>query len=288
MSEPNQIHPIEVCEGILRSERHYNVEHEILQSENTIIDRLLSRRLELVDAYSELHSKLAHRANALEVFLGVVVRTAAFWNPDEIDQARAGRERLKKVNQLIAMKAAEVSSLLHERSQLHDHSGFSADTHYHVCGVVEEAAADNCLFDLWVKKSLRALRGQFDLKYWPSLSAFMRVVAEDAEKAELQANDPVTAAATGGMRASLADFFKALLEAIEENRAGGFGSLPRDLKLTDNSIASLANCALDLSPDDVVDGAYVKRLRQREREIRRKGNVETLEAYRTKDHFTPL
>lgn len=52
---------------------------------------------------------------------------------------------------------------------------------------------------------------------------------------------------------------------IEENGVGNYGHLPRRFKLTDNALASFANCALDLGPDDLVDGAYVKRRRQRER-----------------------
>lgn len=93
----------------------------------------------------------------------------------------------------------------------------------------------------------------------------MRVLATDADCARLEATDPLTAAATTATRPSLADFFKALFAAIEENSAENYGQLPRGLKLTDNTLASLANCALGLDPDDLVDGPYVKRLRQRER-----------------------
>ncbi|HRK23036.1 MAG TPA: hypothetical protein PLX06_14555, partial [Fimbriimonadaceae bacterium] len=64
---------------------------------------------------------------------------------------------------------------------------------------------------------------------------------------------------------SKADFFKALFAAIDENSANSYGQLPRDFKLTDRTLASFANCALDLGPDDLVDDAYMKRLRQRER-----------------------
>jgi hypothetical protein len=35
----------------------------------------------------------------------------------------------------------------------------------------------------------------------------------------------------------------------------------------------LANCALDLGPDDLADGDYVKRLRQRARDSARRARV---------------
>ncbi|MFX9150183.1 hypothetical protein ABTN49_19345, partial [Acinetobacter baumannii] len=54
-------------------------------------------------------------------------------------------------------------------------------------------------------------------------------------------------------------------EAIECNRQKEYGFLPNDFKLTDNTIATLANCALALEPKEMIDGLYVKNFRSRER-----------------------
>lgn len=131
--------------------------------------------------------------------------------------------------------------------------------------MIEAASQHNHLFKSYVQERLDALRGQFDLEYWPSLGECLQELASDAEKAVMEATDPLTAAATTAARPSRADFFKALFTAIEENSARSYGQLPRGFKLTDRTLASLANCALDLGPDDPVDDAYMKRLRQRER-----------------------
>lgn len=254
-----------LCEDILRSEKHYNIEHNILPSETAVADRLLTRRLELAGAYKELYDKLHGRPAAVRAFLGALLRTAAFWNPEQIVAARGNRERLGNVNRQIASKAAELAKLLEARSELHNHSCFTTNTHYHVCEVIEAAAKDNYLFGSYVREALHALRGQFDLKYWPTLNDVLEELARDAEEASLEATNPITSAATTAMRSSRADFFKALFAAIEEN-SHNRGLLPRGFKLTDNTLASFTNCALDLGPDDLVDGAYVKRLRQRERD----------------------
>lgn len=179
--------------------------------------------------------------------------------------ARSTRSELADVNQQIATRAAELAELLERRSELHNCSGFSSNTHYHVCDVIEAASESNYLFNSWVKDRLAALSGQFDLKYWPSLRQFVDVIASDAHDASTEATDPLTAAGTEAARASRADFFKALFQAIDENSACNYGQLPAGFKLTDNTLASLRNCALDCGPDELVDGAYVKRLRQRER-----------------------
>lgn len=265
MSAPQPATPQKICESILNEEKQYNIEHEILPSENAVVDRLLSRGLELKEAYEELHEKLHKHPPALKVFLGLLLSTAAFWSPEKITKARSERDELAHINQQIARKATELAELLERRSDLHNTSGFSSSTHYHVCDVIEAACKNNYLFQSYIKERLDALTGQFDLKYWPSLSQFLQVISSDAEHASMEAADPLTAAATAAVRPSRADFFKALFAAIEENSAENYGQLPRGFKLTDNTLASLANCVLEFGPDDLADGAYVKRLRQRER-----------------------
>lgn len=259
-------HPKQICENILIGGRRYNIEHRILPSENALADRLLARGIELTEAYDELHDKLHAHPHAQQVFLGLVLSTAAFWSPEKIARARAARGDLGTVNQQIAKKAAELAGLLQQRSDLHNTSGFSAGTHYHVCEVIEAAAKSNHLFTSYVQERLDALHGQFDLKYWPSLSDFLLELASDAEDAVMEATDPLTAAATVASRPSRADFIKALLAAIDENSERNHGQLPNDFKVTDNTLASLASCVLDLGAEDLVDGPYVKRLRQRERD----------------------
>lgn len=267
MSSTQPTNQQKICEEILIEEKRYNVEHNILPSENAVVARLLARGIELKDAYEELHTKLDAHPPALRVFLRLVLSSAAFWNLEEIEEARAARDDLENVNQQIAKKAEVLDSLLRKRSELHNTSGFSSNTHYHVCEVIEGASQDNYLFQSYVQERLHALHYQFDLKYWPSMSEFLRELASDAAEANIQATDPLTAAATLATRPSKADFFKALFAAIEENSAKNYGRLPRCFKVSDNTLASLANCALDLGPNDLVDGPYVKRFRQRERNV---------------------
>jgi len=101
-----------------------------------------------------------------------------------------------------------------------------------------------------------------------ALPEIVQAIGLDADRAGVAATNELTRAATTGSRGSRADFFKALIAAIEERCTGSHAELPRGFRLSDNSLASLANCALDLGADELVDGAYVKRLRQRQRENR--------------------
>jgi hypothetical protein len=261
--------PQAACEQLLIEGVRYNVEHKILPSENAIAERLLARRTELKDAYEEMHGKLHSNPSALKTLLQLVLYTAAFWNPEQAIRARGDRDELTQLNKQISRKASELAALLEKRSELHNTSGFTSDTMHHVCEVIEEASTGNQLFEWNLKDRLHALCGQFDYKYWPSLDEFLQALAADADAACVEASDPLTAATTMGSRAGLTDFFRALFAAIDENSADNHGLLPIGFKLTDNTLATLANCALGLGPDELVDAAHVKRFRQRERDSRK-------------------
>lgn len=259
----------EICEALLRAERSDRIEKAILPSEVKVIDQLLGRGIELEEAYVELHSKLHDHSPALKVFFDQLLSTAAFWNPEANLEARKGRSRLIEVNRQIVEKATELADLLNERTELKNHSGFSCETHYHPVEVIHAAAEKNYSYVNWVKEKLDSITGQFDLKYWPSLSEVIQVIADDAARATPLPHDAVTDAGTEGSRAGLDGTFKAFFVALEDSSARNHGFLPCTFELTDRSVANLMSCALGLGPDKVIDSTYVKRLRQRQRERER-------------------
>ena len=246
------------------------MDKHILPSEVAVIDRLLGRRPELEDAYFELHEKLNDHPQALHVFFESVLAIAAFWNPEANFESREQRARLFELNHLIASKAGELADLVDERTELKNHSGFSCDTHYHPIYLIHAAAEHNYMYEHWVKDRLQQITGQFDLKYWPSIGEVLRALADDAARAKPVPHDAVTEAGTEGNRSALADTFKAFFVALEEVSAAHYGFIPRGFELTDRSVASLLSCSLGLGLDETVDSAYVKRLRQRQREKSRR------------------
>lgn len=257
---------IQTCEDILRKSIEYNTEHKILRSETAVAECLLARKVELRDAYLELHDKLGSKPPALEVFLGVLLSVAAFWNPDQLKEARSQRKRLEEINDSISNIASELANLLEQRSAIENASAFGSDTHYSCINVIVEAATGNHQFNSWVKEDLKNLSARFDLKYWPSIGEFVQEISRDASVAEVAPHDPITLASTSSRRNSLADFLRAMRTAIHENSVSNYGQIPDDFRLTDGTLASLTNCVLDLQPDAIIDGQYVKRLRQRDRE----------------------
>lgn len=253
------------CERVLREIRAYNVEHKILPNGVKIIDRLLNQSADLSRAFAELDEKLTNHPQALSVFFDMLISIADIWNPKANIKARDARSQLVMVNRDIAKTAEHLAKLLDRRDDLHNKSGFYSETHYHPVDVLDTAAADNYIYKNWVHKEIRLLANRFDLKYWPTLSQCIRVIAKDAAIASPIAADDITYVATRGKRSSVADTFKSFIVALEDEQKSGCGLLPRDFELTDRSIADLVSCALNLSWDDAKDSEYVKRLRQRMR-----------------------
>lgn len=251
----------EKCEQYLNKVKKYNIDHEILPSENKIIDRLLSRTLDMAPVYDELVKKFTDRQ--YKIFIDVILSSAAFWNPDAAKKYRKDKAELLAVNNLISQTASELANALSKREKLNNSSGFSSDTYYHICDVIDAASHGNGHYEGFLRKELKSLSYQFDLKYWPSLSSLSKVIAVDAEASNVRATDPLTEAATSSGRTSKSDFLRAFLASINENTFHVGNGLPAGVKITDSSFSVIINCALDLDIDEIVDSSYVKGVRQK-------------------------
>lgn len=256
------------CEDILRCEKDYNIRHAVAPRETAIADRLLGRGPELAEAYAELHAKLSEHPGALRRFLQVLLNCAAYWDAPALLRAREARLQLQQVNASIRQHAAALAELLEQRSQLRNASALSDGTLYHPVALIAQAGRGHHRFEHWVEGPLGKVRSEFDLKYWPTLADLMRALADDAGRATVEATDPLTEAGISSRNPSLSDAFRALLAAIEEACETPASDLPTDFRLSDASLASLMSCALDLGPDQLVDAAYVKGIRQRDRKRR--------------------
>ena len=120
-----------------------------------------------------------------------------------------------------------------------------------------------------MKEDVDRLQYQYDLKYWPQLSEVVHAIGTDAERAEVTATDPATAAATESRKSGRSDFVRALLARLDDNRVRECGFIPNDFALSDSGMASLVNCGLDLASDELVDADFIKRFRQRQRQARK-------------------
>lgn len=255
----------EICEGILRRHIESNTQQDMLASETEVARRLLARSSELDEAYAEVYSKLHGKPYVLDIFMGMLLSLQAFWSREDIAEARRDRSALQEVNESIEQLASELAELLQRRTHLHNTSGFTSSTLYHVVDVIDRANQGNGFYSSHLRNKLLPLANQYDLKYWPGLAACLRVLAQDAAAAELEATDPLTEAATMSSRPSTSDSVWAFLAFIEDSKGDFEGRLPVDFKLTDKTMADLLNVVLDLSPENLLTSERIKGVRHRAR-----------------------
>jgi hypothetical protein len=260
---------VQHCETLLRTMMEDLQAKCIWPNVRSIIDGMLKRRIELTDVYEEVYTSLAQAPRALYIFWDAFVHAADGWNPEKNRAARQAREELVGINSRISELADQMAALLCRRDDLHNHSGFSSDTHYHILDIVHEASEHNDLYESYVKDDMDRLQYQYDLKYWPALSEVVQAIGIDAERAEVTANDPATAVATESRKSGRSDFVKAFLARIDDNRVRECSFIPNSFALSDSSLASLVNCGLDLKVEELVDADFIKRFRQRQRQAKR-------------------
>jgi len=234
----------------------------------SIINGMLKRRIELIEVYVEVHASLTQAPRALYMFWDVFLHSADGWNPQKNRAARQYREELVGVNRRISELADQLAALLDRRDTIHNYTGFRSNTQYHILDILHEASEHNGLYDSYVKEDVERLQYQYDLKYWPPLSEVVQAISTDAERAEVTAADPATAAATESRKSGRSDFVRALMARLDDNRVRECGFIPNDFALSDSGMASLVNCGLDLASDELVDADFIKRFRQRQRQAR--------------------
>lgn len=260
---------VQHCETLLREMMESFRAKGIWPNVQSIIDCMLKRRIELMEVYEEVHASLSQKHRALYMFWDVFVHAADGWNPEKNRAARQAREDLISVYTQISELADQLATLLDRRDHLHNHSGFSSSTQSQILDIVHEASEHNGLYESYVKPDVERLLYQFEPKYWPTLSEVIQAIGIDAEMAEVTANDPATEAGTASRKSGRSDFVRAFLPRIDDNRVRECGFIPNSFALSDGSLASLVNCGLGLSVDELVDADFIKRFRQRERQVKK-------------------
>ncbi|MEO1326517.1 MAG: hypothetical protein AAFV47_07620 [Pseudomonadota bacterium] len=256
--------PVQFCEQRLQAERAYNVEHNIWPSVNRIIDRVLRRTGEMAPVYREICGTLT--PDAVRRLLTVLIEIPAIWNQDYIQRARAAFRRHRELQERVETLSCELAECLREQGELNNTSGYSTCEYVDIVDAIDQAAVHNGHYTSFVQEKLKSLQYQFDDKYWPDLSDIVEVIGISALNATVVPTDSITEAATSSPRPSLADSCRAVMEAVERAKGPSMHDLPSFFRLSDASIATVVNVTTDLGVDDLIDAAYIKRLRQRDRE----------------------
>lgn len=233
----------------------------IFVSEQSVINCLIHRELECKTAFSELINGL--ECFQWQAYLSVIISTAAIWNPEETNKLREIDKELCKLNESIASNAQQLAADLRNRTNLCNDYGFDTDTTYHILELIDYASAGNGHYQSWIRDKIQPLRGQFDLKYWPSVDEIVDAISDDALKSAVTPTSEITREAISSRKSSTRDFLRALSEALRQNSESYHAFIPDDFRLSGRSISTLVNCVLNLNENRCIDESYIKSTRHK-------------------------
>ncbi|WP_324724470.1 hypothetical protein [Lelliottia sp. JS-SCA-14] len=228
-----------------------------------VFERFIERHKEMQPVYRELAANGVTDIklwNLLEQF----IFSGAFSKEESHAELRADYDELVALNDSISEASTKLAEMIERRSEIINQSGhFHCDWTYSLSDLIDEAGSGNAHYDGFLRDELQPLK-QYDLKYWPGIADILHVIG--LEHVEIEFADQSTAAIINARRPSKTDYFRALFDHISDLKTGDWYSLPRNFKMTDNSLATVCNVALNFPADDLVDADFVKRTRHRLKE----------------------
>ena len=251
MSTNSKSEAISLCENALANILAENAERNIQPKTNEIITRMLSHRLLLKEVYEEISEKLGGSPELIQAFFEICLRAARLYNQSEVNNSKAEYKSLKTINSEIAKVADKLKALMAEREQLESNS-HSCGAHYHIADLVCAAAKTNGK-DHFLSKAeivLEDLADVCEFKNWPTLEEIIGEIGKDASAVKAYTRDKNLRAETVGQRYSNTSFWKALQNDIDVGKKAYVNRIPPGFEITNQALATLTNCLLDLNEED--------------------------------------
>ncbi|MFC4701520.1 hypothetical protein ACFO4O_15265 [Glaciecola siphonariae] len=232
-------------------------------SEIPVIERILDRFDELTPLWVELNSKLSF--NARYDFIDCVLGLIIFAKPDSFIEARQVAKELHAINTDIANTAGHLADLLSSQSEMSESSGFTSDIYYSIKDPINDAAntAQNYLFESYPKEKLNQLFGRYDLKYWPSLPQIIRAIADNANQADVYANNEITSVGTQSQRASSVDCIRAFYTALGNFTVHDSRMVEKVMTFPNPAIVGLLNIVYDWKDEEILSDEQLKNYKSR-------------------------
>lgn len=235
------------------------------RSDYAVIKRLIERYSEL-----EPHVKVMYQTLTIPQmnrFIDLVIDAVALGNESEVEEVRTAPKELKVINDNISKLAFELAEQLDKRTQLHEKTSFTSNTHYALFKLIEDAGQSNYMFESYLKESLRNTVGPYDLRYYPSISQIVTQLGIDAQNASIETSSELDLILTRTERPSSADQIRAILRTVQFSKENDGDSccfkIPDDFELSNQAIAAFVNAAFDIPFDKLVDDLQVRNAKRK-------------------------
>ncbi len=259
--------PKAFCKAFILRELENNKKREIWMSYWPTMKRLADRADELesvfneiVDSfgYSDKYEGVPPSNTYVWLILEHVWFSSDFCREDVVD-ARVNFRELNEIKDTIVELSSKLAFSLRRQDELYERSGFQRSDYQAVDDMIELASSDNYLFQSYLSDKLKALSGQYDLKYWPSRADVVEAISDFEVVQPCPRHFELPSAVINGRASDIKDFVLAF-DGSFDNESNG---LPVGFRFSNKAMAEIINIVLNLSSEKLASPDAIKTVRNR-------------------------
>jgi hypothetical protein len=254
--------PISFCEEFTKQELFDLKENEIWNSWHPVMERLLSRSVEMKPVYFEIFDKLGCSLDfcspELRLTLEAIWASGKLFNQDTISHKRKVQKELSQLHMDIPRLTSELSKALIRQRELQNTEDFRLGKYISLVGLISLAGKSNGHYSGWIDEELKKLDDEYDGKYWPEPEDLITAIGDFESSRDFPTQGYLPEEVMSGRKSIIKDFVLGLDSDIYRCR-----EIPISFSFSNASMASIANVVLDLQADTLATAEAVRVIRNR-------------------------
>lgn len=258
--------PTAFCQAFIERELENNKSKSIWMSYWPVMERMIDRADELSIVFDELIGKFGysdkyegfHPANSYIWLTLEHIWMSIDFSKSEIVQARSELNELNELQVVITKLSGRLAAALRRQNELYESSDFIKPDYQTVVDMVDDGGKDNYQYQWEVSEKLRALSGEYDLKYWPTRADIVESIAWFEGGQPPPKHTEIPESVLKGRASDIKDFVLSFDEKFNDSNG-----LPSGFRFSNNALADVINVILDLPVDKLTTGDAIRIIRYR-------------------------
>lgn len=258
--------PTIFCKAFIARELKEYQEKNIWMSYWPVMERLIDRANELTIVFDEIVDKFGysdkyedyHKENSYVWLTLEHIWFSSDYSKDNITNERTNNQKLNDLRALIIELSKDLSKALRKQDELHNASGFGRNDFLSVVSAIELGSKNNALYKSYLSERLKALSGQYDLKYWPSLADIVEAISLFEKNQPLPQHYEFPDKVIIGRVSDIKDFVLTFDQKFDDSNG-----LPTGFRFSNNAVAEIMNIVLNRPVTELITGDAVKNVRNK-------------------------
>lgn len=253
--------PLEICEEFTKKNLEDLKNKQIWMSWWPLMERMLKRSNELEPVYAELCKEFGNPSDTnipFKLTLEAIWYSGKAFSPDTVVHKKAVHTELVKLHDEIPRLARKLAKALRRQQEIAEPEDFGLGEYLSFVDIMCAASEGNGHYNSFLKPELEMLEGIFDRKYWPNLDDFIDAVAQREETRP----EPLSCTLPDFVIQGRINLYKNYVLSLDEDIENCY-QIPNSFQLSNASMATIANVALDLPADNLISPDTVRLIRHR-------------------------